>query len=65
MLAFQSEILYNIYVKSVLAHLVRIVSFRSLTGVLYPKLKVQDSYQMYSDKSLFIYRLSHKKILDL
>lgn len=55
MLAFQAEISYNIYVKSVLAHLVSIVSFRSLVGVLYLNLKVQDSYQMYSDKSLFIY----------
>ena len=54
MLAFQAEISYNIYVKSVLAHLVSIVSFRSLVGVLYLNLKVQDSYQMYSDKSLFI-----------
>ena len=52
MLAFQAEISYNIYVKSVLAHLVSIVSFRSLVGVLYLNLKVQDSYQMYSDKSL-------------
>ena len=49
MLAFQAEISYNIYVKSVLAHLVSIVSFRSLVGVLYLNLKVQDSYQMYSD----------------
>ena len=48
MLAFQAEISYNIYVKSVLAHLVSIVSFRSLVGVLYLNLKVQDSYQMYS-----------------
>lgn len=55
MLAFQAEISYNIYVKSVLAHLVSIVSFRSLVGVLYLNLKAQDSYQMYSDKSLFIY----------
>lgn len=45
MLAFQAEISYNIYVKSVLAHLVSIVSFRSLVGVLYLNLKVQDSYQ--------------------
>lgn len=39
MLAFQAEISYNIYVKSVLAHLVSIVSFRSLVGVLYLNLK--------------------------
>ena len=56
MLAFQAEISYNIYVKSVLAHLVSIVSF------LYLNLKVQDSYQMYSDKSLFIYRFAHMNV---
>lgn len=61
MLAFQAE-MYNIYVKSVLAHLVSIVSFRSLVGVLYLNLKVQDSYQMYSDKSLFIYRFAHMNV---
>ena len=59
MLAFQAEISYNIYVKSVLAHLVSIVS---LVGVLYLNLKVQDSYQMYSDKSLFIYRFAHMNV---
>ena len=65
MLAFQAEISYNIYVKSVLAHLVSIVSFRSLVGVLYLNLKVQDSYQMYSDnifQSLFIYRFAHMNV---
>lgn len=62
MLAFQAEISYNIYVKSVLAHLVSIVSFHSLAGVLYPKLNVQDLYQMRSDKGLFIYRFAHKKV---
>ena len=62
MLAFQAEISYNIYVKSVLAHLVSIVSFRSLVGVLYLNLKVQDSYQMYSDKRLFIYRFAHMNV---
>ena len=39
-----------------------IVSFRSLVGVLYLNLKVQDSYQMYSDKSLFIYRFAHMNV---
>lgn len=57
-LAFQAEISYNINVKSVLAHLVRIVSFHSLVGVLYLKLKVQDLYQSCSGRGLFIYRLS-------
>ena len=42
-----------------------IVSFHSLAGVLYPKLNVQDLYQMRSDKGLFIYRLSQKKSLNL
>ena len=62
MLAFQAEISYSIYVNSVLAHLVSIVSFRSLVGVLYLNLKVQDSYQMYSYKSLFIYRFAHMNV---
>ena len=62
MLAFQAEISYNIYVKSVLAHLVSIVSFRSLVGVLYLNLKVQDLYQSCSGRGLFIYRFAHKKV---
>ena len=62
MLAFQAEISYNIYIKSVLAHVVSMVSFRSLVGVLYLNLKVQDSYQMYSDESLFIYRFAHMNV---
>ena len=54
--------MYNNIIKSVLAHLMSIVSFHSLVGVLYLNLKVQDSYQMYSDKSLFIYRFAHMNV---
>ena len=54
--------MYNNIIKSVLAHLMSIVSFHSLAGVLYPKLNVQDLYQMRSDKGLFIYRFAHKKV---
>ena len=54
--------MYNNIIKSVLAHLMSIVSFHSLAGVLYQKLNVQDLYQMRSDKGLFIYRFAHKKV---